>query len=105
MRYDFLLKKKHIAVNNVLNFLNNCQFTPLKEEISINNNTNESKRNSIFLTRPPHFQPTFEISKYTKEQQKFLTMFNFQPSNKSTRIFNTNRFIIKVTPGICNIKV
>ena len=27
-----------------------------------------------------YFKPTFKISNYTEEQQKFLTMFNFQHS-------------------------
>ena len=38
------------------------------------------KRNTDYFTKTPYFKPTFNITNYTKKQQKFLTMFNFEPS-------------------------
>ena len=32
------------------------------------------------ISKKPYFKPTFQMSKYTEEQQKLLTMFNFQHS-------------------------
>ena len=32
------------------------------------------------ILQTPYFKPFFQISKYTNEQQKILTMFNFQHS-------------------------
>ena len=33
-----------------------------------------------YLTKHPYFKPTFQISKHTDKQQRFLTIFNFQHS-------------------------
>ena len=41
-----------MGVYNVLNILYNCQSTVLKEEKTINNILNESKRHSIFSQNP-----------------------------------------------------
>ena len=38
------------------------------------------RRKTDYFTKTPYFKPTFKISHYTEEQQKFLTMFNFQHS-------------------------
>ena len=38
------------------------------------------KRNTDYFTKTPYFKPTFQISKFTEEQQKFLAMFNFRHS-------------------------
>ena len=38
------------------------------------------KRNTDYFTNTLYFKPTFQISKYTTEQQKVPTMFNFQLS-------------------------
>ena len=36
----------------------------------------------------PYFKPTFTITNYTKEQQKFLTMFNFEHSQITQNEFD-----------------
>ena len=55
--------------------------TILDEELSINNIIiSNEKRNTDYFTKTPYFKPTFNITNYTKEQQNFLTMFNFQHS-------------------------
>ena len=56
------------------------QSTILDEELSKNNITSNEKKNTDYFTKTPYFKPTFNISQYTEEQQKFLTMFNFQHS-------------------------
>ena len=67
-------------VNNILQLLDICQSTILDEELSINNIISNEKRNTDYFTKTPHFKPTFNITNYTKEQQKFFTMFNFEHS-------------------------
>ena len=67
-------------VNNILQLLDICQSTILDEELYINNIISNEKRNTDYFTKTPYFKPTFNITNYTKEQQKFLTMFNFQHS-------------------------
>ena len=67
-------------VNNILQLLDICQSTILDEELSINNIVSNEKRNTDYFTKTPYFKPTFNITNYTKEQQKFLTMFNFDHS-------------------------
>ena len=66
-------------VNNILQLLDICQSTILDEELSINNLISNEKKIDYF-TKTPYFKPTFNITNYTKEQQKFLTMFNFEHS-------------------------
>ena len=66
-------------VNNI-QLLDIGQSTILDEELSINNIISNEKRNTDFFTKTPYFKPTFKILNYTEEQQKFLTMFNFQHS-------------------------
>ena len=46
----------------------------------MNNIISNEKRNKDYFTKTPYFKPTFNITKYTTEQQKFLTMFNFEHS-------------------------
>ena len=65
-------------VNNILQLLDICQSTILDEELSIKNIISNEKRNTDYFTKIPYFKPTFEISHYTEEQQKFSRMFNFQ---------------------------
>ena len=67
-------------VNIILQLLDICQSTILDEELSINNIISNEKRNTDYFTKTPYFKPTFNITNYTKEQQKFLTMFSFQHS-------------------------
>ena len=67
-------------VNNILQLLDICQSTILDEELSITNILSDEKRNTDYFTKTPYFKPTFNITNYAKEQQKFLTMFNFQHS-------------------------
>ena len=72
-------KEVAYRVNIILQLLDICQSTFLDEELSINNIIgNQKKRNTDNFTKTPHFKPAFKISHYTEEQQKFLTMFNFQ---------------------------
>ena len=66
-------------INNILQLLDICQSTILDEELSINNIISDEKRNTDYFTKTPCFKPTFNITNYTKKQQKFLTMFNFEP--------------------------
>ena len=74
-------------VNNILQLLGICQSTILDEESSINNIIS-NKKNTDYFTKTPYFKPTFKISHYTEEQQKFLTMFNFQHSQKTQKEFD-----------------
>ena len=67
-------------VNNILPLLDICQSTILDEELSIYNIISNEKSNTDYFTKTPYFKPTFKITNYTKEQQKFLTMFNFEHS-------------------------
>ena len=67
-------------VNNILQLLDICQSTILDDELSINNIISNEARNTDYFTKTPYFKPTFDITNYTKEQQKLLTMFNFQHS-------------------------
>ena len=75
-------------VNKILQLLDICQSTILDEELSINIIISNEKRNTDYFTKTPYFKPTFDITNYTKEQQKFLTMFNFQHSQKTQNEFH-----------------
>ena len=55
--------------------------------MSINIISNE-KRNTDNFTKTPYFKPTFKISHYTEEQQKFLTKFNFEHSQLTQKEFD-----------------
>ena len=74
------IKEVAYRINNILQLLDICQSAILDEELSINNIVSNEKRNKDFFTKTPYFKPTFKIKNYTKEQQKFLTMFNFEHS-------------------------
>ena len=74
------MHEKAYCVNIILQLLDICQFTILNEELSINNIISNEKRNTDYFTKTPYFKPTFNINNYTENQQKFLTMFNFQHS-------------------------
>ena len=65
---------------NILQLLDICQSPILDEELSINKIISNEKRNTDYFTKTPYFKPTFNITHYTKEQQNFFTMFNFQYS-------------------------
>ena len=73
-------KEAAYRVNNILQLLDIYQSTILDEELSINNIISNGKRNTDYFTKKPYFKSTFQISQYTQEQQKLLTMFNFQHS-------------------------
>ena len=75
-------------VNNILQLLDICQSTFLDEELSKNNKKSNKKRNTDCFTKTPYFKPTFKLSHYTEEQQKFLTMFNFQHSQITQNKFD-----------------
>ena len=74
------IHEKAYRVNNILQLLDICQSTILNEELSINNIISNENRNTDYFTKTPYFKPTFNISNYTEDKQKFLTMFNFQHS-------------------------
>ena len=76
-------KEVAYRVNNMLQLLDISQSTILDEELSINNIISNEKTNTDYFTKTPYFKPTFKISHYTEEQQKFLTMFSFQHSQIS----------------------
>ena len=46
------------------------------------------KKKRDYFTKTPYFKPTFIITNYTKEQQQFLTMFNFQHSQITQNEFD-----------------
>ena len=75
-------------VNNILQLVDICQSTILDEELSINNIISNKKRYSDYFTKTTYFKPTFKISHYTEEQQKFLTMFSFQHSQITQKEFD-----------------
>ena len=82
---------KEIAyrVNNILQLLDICQSTILNEELSINNIISIEKTiQTISQKLHISFKPTFDITNYTKDQQKFLTMFNFQHSQITQNEFD-----------------
>ena len=64
-----------------------CQSTILNEEILINKKISDKNRNTDYFTKTHQFKATFQISKYTTEQQKFLTMFNFHHSQITQKDF------------------
>ena len=70
-------KEVPFKVNKILQLLDICQSTILDEESSINHIISNEKRNTDYFTKTTYFKPTFKISHYTEQQQKFLTMFNF----------------------------
>ena len=102
---------KEIAyrVNNISQVLDICQSTILDKELSINSILSNEKRNTDYFTKTPYFKPTFQISKYTEEQQKFLTMFNFHHSQitqeeleqladlflKYAKVYKTSKFDVR----------
>ena len=55
--------------------------------MSITNILGNEKGSRIYFTQTPYFKPRFQISKYTEEQQKFFTMFNFQHSQITQKEF------------------
>ena len=83
----FPTKEVAYRVNNILQLLDISQSTNLDEELSINNIISNEKRNTDYLSKTPHFKATFQMSKNIKEQQKFLTMFNFQHSEITQKSF------------------
>ena len=74
------MHEKAYRVNNILQILDMYLSTILHEELSINNIISNEKRKTDYFTKTPYFKPTFNINNYTDDQQKFLTMFNFQHS-------------------------
>ena len=46
------------------------------------------KKNTDYLTKTPYFKPTFNITNHTKEQQKILTVFDFQHSQITQNEFD-----------------
>ena len=80
-------KEVAYRVNIILHLLDICQSTILDVELSINNILSNEKRNTDYFTKTTHFKPTFQVSNYTEEQRKFLTMFNFQHSQITQKEF------------------
>ena len=81
-------------VNNILKLLDICQKTILKEELSVIKTIRDKKRNTDYFTKTPYFKPTFQISKYTTEQQKILILLNFQHSLITQKEFTRTTTII-----------
>ena len=73
-------KKIAYRINNIFYLLDICQSTILDKELSINKILSNEKRNKNYFLKTPYLKLTFKISHYTEEQQKFLTIINFQPS-------------------------
>ena len=80
-------KEKAYRVNNISQLLDICQSTILNKELSYNHKVSNEKRNTDYFTKTPYFKPTFQMSKNTEEQQKFLTKFNFQHSQITQKEF------------------
>ena len=94
------IKEVAYSVNNILQLLDICQSTILDEKLSINNEISNEKKNTDYFTKTPYFKPTFKISKFTEEQQKFLTMFNFQHSQITQNEFEQLANILQKYPKI-----
>ena len=62
-------KKIAYRVNNILQLLDICQSIIQKEELSIINILSKEKRNTDNFRKTSYFKTTFQISKYTEEQQ------------------------------------
>ena len=76
------VKERAYKVNKILQLLDICQSTILNEELSINNIISNEKRNTDYFIKTLYFKPTFDITKYTKDQQ------NFQHSQITQNEFN-----------------
>ena len=72
-------RKKNCLIN-IRRLLNFCHSLILNEELFINKIFDEKKTKTDYLKKTPYFETTFQTSKYTPEQQKHLTKFNFQHS-------------------------
>ena len=83
-----LVKEIAYRVNNKLQLLDICQSTVLDEELSIKIIKSNEKRNTDYFTKTPYFKPTLNITSYTEDQQKFLTMFIFQHSHITQNEFD-----------------
>ena len=92
-------------VNNILQLLDICHSTILDEELSINNIISNEKRNTDYFTKTPYFKLTFNITNYTEEQQKFLTMFYFQHSQITQNEFDKLTKQLLKYSSFCNIKI
>ena len=66
----------------------------MKAEISKNNITNESKRNTDYFRKTPYFKPKIKRSKYTREQQLYFTMFSFQHSQNTQEDFEQGAILL-----------
>ena len=57
-----------------------CQPRILNEKLSVNTIIGDSEQKTDNFTKTPYFKLKFQVSKYTAEEQKFLTTFNSQHS-------------------------
>ena len=87
--------------NNLLQLLHISQSTTLDEDLSINDIISNDKRNTDYFTKTPYFKPTFKISHYTEQRQKFLTMFIFQHSQLTQNEFEKLADLILKYPKVC----
>ena len=72
----------------------------------MNNILRKEKRNTDYFTKTPYFKPTFQVSKYREEQQKFLTMFNFPHSQITQKEFEQLAdLLLKIPKSLRNIKI
>ena len=94
------VKERAYKVNKILQLLDICQSTILNEELSINNIISNEKRNTDYFTKTLYFKPTFDITKYTKDQQNFqhsqITQNEFdklaQQLLKYSSVYATSKF-------------
>ena len=64
------------------------------------------KETQIISQKHHNFKPTFNISNYTKEQQNFLTMFNFEHSQITQIEFDKlAKQTVKIFNSLRNIKI
>ena len=63
MQTFHLTQKRAFKVNNFLKLIEKCQSTIPNEKLSINNDTNYSKRNTNCFTKTSVCKPTFQILK------------------------------------------
>ena len=82
------------------------QSTILIEELSTNDLIIAPKRITDYFTITPYLKPAFHISKFTTEQQKFLTKFNFQHSQITQQEFEQLAdILVKYPMGYATSKI
>ena len=81
-------EERSFRVNKSLKLLDICQSSFLNQKLTNSIFRIDSKENTDYFTKTLNSKPTYGISKYTQEQQKLLTMFNFQQSQFNQQEFD-----------------